>query len=285
MSEDKPIIAIDATELDNFETCAYKWDLFHHRHIVPKTTKSYLDKGSLLHYLLELWYKSKSPTSSEEDKNRTLEGIVEMGRVRSLEFDLTLEEIGEIIFQFREYCRFYEDEKIIPIYIEQPFTVELFEDEDIKILLMGKPDLVFRYSHSSDLIVMDHKKVSRDGPISPIRNQFLLYATAIGTETVIVNKIGFQKTKPAKDRFLRQVIIYPDELLEEWKNDVIGRAREMVLYEQINHYPRNRTSCDKWDGCWYQRFCSTRPKAREFLLGTEYIIGEKWDVGEILEKK
>ena len=57
----------------------------------------------------------------------------------------------------------------------------------------------------------------------------------------------------------------------------------MILYEQLKHYPQNHSSCEKWDGCWYQRFCTTRPAAREFLIGTEYVVREPWDVSAKLE--
>lgn len=280
--ENKPIIVFDATELDNFDTCKQKWNLFHHRRIVPKTTKSYFETGTLLHYLLELYYTIKKERKINQDD---LEQIIELGRIRSLDFSLELDEISEIIFQFREYHRYYEDENIAPLFIEQPFTVELFEDEDIKVLISGKPDLIFTYGNSKDKIVMDHKKVSRESEISQIRNQFLLYATAMKTDTVIVNKIGFQKTKKPSERFNRTPFIYHQDLLDEWKEDAIESAKLMYLHEKAQHFPRNRTSCEKWDGCFYRRYCTTRPKAREFLISNEYIIGEFWDPGKKLESE
>jgi len=214
-----------------------------------------------------------------------IEEIVELGRIKSLEFDLTLEDVSEHIFQFREYARFYEGENITPLYIEQPFTVEIFEDEDIKVFISGQPDLIFKYTGTNNIAVMDHKRMAREFPYSPLRNQFLLYATAMKTDTVIVNKVGFQKTKAAKDRFVRTPFVYSQEILDEWREDAVNRAREMVIYEKVNHYPRNRTSCEKFNGCYLQRYCSTKPRAREFLIGTEYVIGTKWDIGEKLETK
>lgn len=277
---DRIIVAFDASELDNFKSCEFKWHTFNHRGIVPKTVKSYLEMGTLIHYLLEQYYKGKKENSVN------IEEIVELGRVESLKFDLTLDEIGEHIFQFREYVSYYEDlENIIPVYIEQPFAVPFYEDDEIQIILQGKPDLIFRYPNSFDLIVMDHKKVTRESPISPLRNQFLLYATAIKTDTVIVNKVGFQKTKSRKDRFLRASFIYNKEILEEWKQETIADIKRMILFEQAGYYPKNRSSCEKWDGCWYQRYCATRPSARDFLIGNEYVIKESWDVGKKLEEK
>lgn len=283
MSEEKTIVCFDATEYDNFELCAFRWDAFHHRHIRPKQTESFFEKGTLIHYLLELYYERVK--INKEVSSEKIEEIVEAGRIKSLEFDLTLEDVSEHIFQFREYVRFYTGENITPLYVEQPFTVELFEDENIKVLIQGQPDLIFKYTGTNNVAVMDHKRMARDTPYSPLRNQFLLYATAMKTDTVIVNKVGFQKTKAPKDRFIRTPFIYSPEILEEWKNDAINRAREMVAYYNNKYFPRNRTSCEKWSGCYLQRYCSTKPRAREFLIGTEYIIGTPWDVGKKLEKE
>lgn len=276
MSEQK-IVCFDATELDNFEMCSFRWHTFHHLNIKPKYTESYFEKGTLLHYFLERYYTQK------REKEIDIENIIELGRIKSLEFNITLEELSETIFQFREYCRFYEEENIVPLHIEEPFMKEIFEDEEIKVLISGKPDLIFKYNNSPSVCVMDHKRMSRNFDYSPLRNQFLLYATAMETDTVIINKVGFQKTKSAKDRFLRTPFIFPQEILEEWKHDIIQRAREMVVCEEYNHYQRNRTSCEKWSGCYLQRYCITRPAAREFLIGSEYIIGKSWDVGKKLE--
>lgn len=281
--DEKPIVCFDATELDNFEMCNFRWHAFHHLNLRPKKTESFFEKGTLIHFLLEHYYKRKMSNSFPSVPQDQIEEIVEMGRIKSLEFDLSLEEVSEHMFQFREYARFYANENITPLHIEENFTVELFEDEDIKVLLSGQPDMIFKYTGTNDIGVMDHKRMSREFPYSPLRNQFILYATAMKTDTVIVNKVGFQKTKLPKDRFVRTVFVYSQDILDEWRQDVINRAREMVLFEKIGHFSRNRTSCEKWNGCYLQRYCSTKPRARDFLVGKEYIVGEPWDAGKKLE--
>ena len=143
--------------------------------------------------------------------------------------------------------------------------------------------MIFRYAGTGKLAIADHKRASRDYNYSMLRNQFMLYATALETDTVIVNKVGFQKSKKPAERFLRQSFVYHPEILEEWKRDTIYRAKEMLVAQQTNYYKRNRTSCEKFNGCFLQKYCMTRPEAREFLVGTEYIVGESWDVTKVLE--
>lgn len=279
--EEKPIICFDATELDNFQLCPFRWHAYHNLNLRPKNTPEALEMGSFLHLLLAEYYTRKMSKSITQTD---LEEIIEIGRIESTNLEIGLDDVRDTIFQFREYARYYENENIIPIFVEEPFTVELYEDDNIKVLISGKPDLIFRYSHANEVNVMDHKKMSRHFDYSLLRNQFLLYATAMKTDTVIVNRVGFQKTKKPEERFLRQPFIYRKEILDEWKEDAIQSAREMLVRHEAGIYNRNRTSCEKFSGCFLQKYCSTRPSAREFLIGTEYSIGERWDVGEKLEK-
>jgi hypothetical protein len=272
-------VTFDATELDSFELCNFRWYASHILNLRAKNQPSYFDRGSLFHAIMENYYQQK------KDHCLDLEKVIEEGRIQSVDYDLPLDMISKILFQVREYARFYEDDTIVPVFIEQPLIVLLYEDEDIKVYISGKPDLIFHYRGQKELITMDHKTVFREFPFSPMRNQFLLYTTAIGANTFILNKVGFQKSKKPIERFLRAVFHYPPEILEEWKQDVISAARRMVIATEFNHFPRNRTSCEKFNGCYLQRYCATRPQAREFLIGTEYIVGEPWDVTDSLEKK
>lgn len=281
MSEDnKIIITFDATELDDFDLCQFRWHMVHHRNIGPKNTPTHFELGSLLHYFMELYYGRKKEKGGIEQSD--LEEIIEKGRMKSLDYSMEVDEVSMTVFQFREYHRYYADETIIPVYIEQPFIVKLYEDDDIIIYITGKPDLVFHYPNSSDLVVLDHKRVTREFEYSPMRNQFLLYCTAIGTDTFVLNKIGFQKSKSPKDRFLRKIMLFNDELKEEWKRETVFIAKQMLLVQQSGYYKRQRTSCEKFNGCFLQRYCTTRPNGREFLIGTEYKIGVKWDVSSTL---
>ena len=103
---------------------------------------------------------------------------------------------------------------------------------------------------------------------------------------MIVNKIGFQKTKKPIERFTRPAYIYRPEILEEWKLNVIYRVKQMIAYQEADYYPRNFTSCEKFNGCYLQRFCTTSPGGREFLIGTEYkIADESWDASRKLERE
>ena len=280
---DKIIVSIDASELEEFSACSFKWYAGHKLHLRTKIPNKNMQGGTLVHDALEKYYLLKRDTYlSQAD---IIEEVVQHTRMKALE--LETQEPGEVtdtIFQFREYCRYYENETWIPLYIEQPFIKLLHEDEEIKIFITGKPDLVFKFQGTNHIGICDHKKSSRNFDYSPLRNQFNLYAVALETDTVIVNKVGFQKSLALKDRMLRQTFVYHQELLDEWKQDTIMWVKKLVIANETGVFERNRSSCEKFQGCHLQQYCNTRPAAREFLIGNDYIIGETWDVTKVLEE-
>jgi hypothetical protein len=81
----------------------------------------------------------------------------------------------------------------------------------------------------------------------------------------------------------RQSFVYHPDLLAEWKRDTIIWIKQLVIAHEFNLWPRNRTSCEKWNGCFLERYCLARAEARPYLIGSEYSIGEKWDVTKSLE--
>lgn len=274
---DQITVVIDATELDDYELCNFKWYATQKLGLTSKYPNKPMDGGSLLHYTLEQYYTMKR--DSMEPMPEIIEKCVELTRIKALEFDsLEASETTDTIFQFRAYAQYYENESWLPVYIEQPFMFVLYEDLSLKIIITGKPDLVFRYAGTNSLGICDHKRSGRAYDYSPLRNQFMLYCTALNIDTFIVNKVGFQKTVDLKDRMKRQSFTYHPEILAEWKEDTIFAIKEMIIKDEGKIYAKNRTSCEKFNGCFLQRYCITRPEAREFLIGTEYALREKWDV-------
>ena len=281
---EKPSIIIDASELSSYEICPFLWYSKYELKLRPKIAKVYMQQGSLLHVLLEYYYKSKRDTM--KPLQQIVEEAAEHGRIEALKFEmLEPNEISEIVFQFREYCRYYENENWIPVHVEEPFIKLLHEDDDITIYASGRPDLIFKYAGTGSYAITDHKKVQRDTPVSQLRNQFMLYSCVLGIDTFVINKIGFQKTKKVQERFLRQPFTYHPDLIQEWKQDTILKIKELVMAKELSYFPRNRTACEKFGLCEMHKYCLTRPEAREFLIGTEYINDLNWDVTKELEDK
>lgn len=284
MTNQQQTVVIDASELDDYELCDFKWHAVNHLGLTSKWPNKPMDGGSLLHYCLELYYIARR--DRYDPMPEIIEEIVEKTRMKALEFDsLDPSEVTDTIFQFREYCRHYKNESWIPVYIEQPFMKVLYEDESLKIIITGKPDLVFKYQGTNHFGICDHKRSGRAYDYSPLRNQFQLYCTALEIDTFVVNKVGFQKTVALDKRMTRQSFTYHPEILAEWKEDTILAVKQMLIKDNAKYYQKNRTSCEKFNGCFLQRYCITRPEAREFLIGTEYALRTKWDVTASLNKE
>lgn len=278
----KPILVLDSQEIDNYGLCPFRGHAIHNLNLLPRDPNAIFERGGLLHDFLEKYYTLKRDTFKGHQD--IVEEVVEFGRVKALEY-ITVEpqEVTDTIFQFREYARYYENEFWTPIFIEQSFIKEFYEDSEIKIMLAGKPDLYFKYTGTNHFAVTDHKRMSRAVNYSSLRNQNILYATAMQTDTVIINKVGFQKTLKPKDRFVRQTFTYRPEILNEWRLDTIQLAKEILIWNETGRFRRERTSCEKFNGCFLHNYCTTRPEAREFLIGGEYIVGKPWDVTKRLE--
>ena len=280
----KTTIVLDATEFDDFSLCPFRWHAIHELHLAPRDPNVVFERGGLLHDILEKYYLLRRDSGLPQQE--IIEECVQHGRAKALDYtSVSVQETSDTLFQFREYARYYENEAWIPLFVEQPFFKQIYEDNELIIAAAGKPDLIFKYAGTNHVAVCDHKRMSRKTEYSMLRNQFMLYALAIGTDTVIANKVGFQKTVKIEERFQRQSFIYHPSLLEEFKQDFIFKAKQLVIHQQEKIYPRERTSCEKYSGCFLQKFCTTRPEAREFLIGGEYrITNRAWDVSARLEE-
>ncbi|MEX0598095.1 MAG: PD-(D/E)XK nuclease family protein [Candidatus Paceibacterota bacterium] len=288
MTEDKPILVFDSSEMDNFQMCKRRWHLIHHLNLQPITSVYALDRGSLLHLILAHYYKLKLKGIDEQT---CIEESIEEGRKSSLAIEgLNPQDCAEVYFQFREYCRYYSEvgDNIYPMEggIERPFIKQIYEDDNLIIALQGIIDYLGKYVGSDNLLVMDHKGISQRQEYSILRNQFKNYAIAAGVDTVVVNKIGFQKTLTPAERFSRQIITYSQDQLDEQKEIIIADGKMMLLHMKNEFFPPNFTACDYMSGCGFKNeFCSARPDARPYKVGTHFLIGKKWDVGEKLDKE
>lgn len=282
----KKILLFDSSELDDWMLCKRRWHLVHHFQLQSLGSSHALDRGSLLHLVLAEYYRQKMIGIEE---SFAIELAIEYGRVQSLTLEsFSPADAGEVYFQFREYCRYYStiQETFYPLAIEQPFVKVIYEDDELIIALQGVIDYIGQYIGSREKILMDHKGMSKREEYTSLRNQFKNYCIATELDTIWVNKIGFQKTVPVNERMSRQKITYYPDQLEEQKEVLISEGKMMLASLELEYFPPNFTSCDKWGGCQFKTdFCERRPGARLYSIGNNYVIGKKWDVGLQLEEK
>lgn len=284
-------IVLDASKIDLFETCPARYNFRHNLNkTLPLIHKAKaLDLGSLAHNGLEVYYKSLGEGVTYNDRMQlTLDKIRELASNPD-ESNSEPEEVNTILNAVEQSCDFWraEDENCLDILaVEQAFAYELYSDDEIRIIISGKIDLLVNFngigrSSSYFGLPIDHKTFTRDSMVLRKSNQFINYCNAVNSNYLVVNRIGLQKTVKAEDKYKRIPLSYDPIYIKEWKDNLIA----MLLQEYIpciaeNKWPEKPTSCNKFNRlCEYYSICdSSGQDSKLFKLENEYIESEPWDV-------
>jgi hypothetical protein len=281
----RPNIVVDMSKYDLFRLCEQRYNLRYNRNLTLPTKAQQLDRGQLCHVGNEIYYEALKNGSSYQDAvTASLSKIREAGMLLT---DLEPEMIVRVVDVMEEYYDYWRiaDQNLRIVAVEQPFLYTLYEDDDVRINIACKIDLIFsdeKYTNKP----MDHKSVDRDSEVLRMSNQFKNYCVATGSYFLDVNRIGFQKTLKPHEKFKRVPLSYDSLILEAWKENTIKVLFYYLQCAAENNWPLNETSCDKYHRrCEYYDVCdaSGRP-AKEYKLATDYITVEPWDVTKMMRK-
>lgn len=289
-------LMIDSQILNTYQSCTCKTYYQFVRNIRGLFKETALDKGGLLHEIMKYHYEFIKYNQSHiydgsvgeqfQGKEITYQQIIQTSIKKAQDYvlnsDLDVKTCEEVINTYQEYAQYYVNDNWEIVSVENPFAKVIYEDEDLKIVYCGIVDLV------TTKAIVDHKSSSRRGNPTGLSNQFMGYAWAFNLNNVVINKIGFQKTLSAQEKFERHTKSYPQDLIDEWKANAIRVAKDLFLDLQNQEQmvaKKNFTSCDKYSGCLYEKICGTQNEAREFIIGKDYMIGEPWNPAEKLQKK
>jgi hypothetical protein len=277
-------IVLDISKFDTFRTCEQKYWLRYLRNKQAVDRAKPLDRGTLVHLAAETYYTGLQQGIHYQDAVVAALSAVRRG---GMETDLDIDEVLSVIDTMEEYFDFWriEDQGFQIIDVEKPFMYMLHEAEDWKLYLSGKIDLIISDNQYTNL-PWDHKSYDRNYPVTRMPNQFKNYVNALSSDQLVVNRIGFQKTLKAKEKFLRVPLSYDRGVLDRWKLNVIRVMDHYVSCLVNNEWPMNETSCDKYNRkCEYFEVCDASDvKTAEYKLATLFIDGEPWDVTKSLMK-
>lgn len=293
-------VSIDATILNTIQMCARKMQYNFVDLITLPEKAEPLERGDLLHKMLEFYYGYKGeclePNSEVThfvrdmrlpEKKLSHDEVVQaaeiLGNYFATKMSLPSEEVASVIYQFKEYTKFYEHDDWRPLAVEGVASKVLYQDDEVQYVYNGKIDLIAE--HGNITMPWDHKHSQRRQTPSSLSNQFRGYAWLLEMEYVLVNKIGFQKTLKPSERFTRDILTYSKAQLEEWRENTIWWCGFLDQCLQSKHFPMNLTSCDKYAGCIFQNLCERDPEAREWIMQRDYKPQPQWDVAQILEAK
>lgn len=287
MSEDKKKINIvlDTSQYDMFRLCEQRYNYRYNLNKTLPIKAKALDRGTLVHVACETYYESlKSGAKYDYAVNSALMKVKEAGVISS---DLEPEEIQRITDVMEEYFDFWRtaDQNIQIVAVESPFLYLLHEDENLRLHMAGKIDLIYSDNRYTNL-PLDHKSFDRSYEVGRMGNQFKNYATATNSNYLIVDKIGFQKTLKPHEKYLRVPLTFDHLVLEQWKQNVIRVIYHYIECAADNYWPLNETSCDKFNRkCEYYDVCdSSGQEAKDFKLQMYYNTIEPWDVSKVLKK-
>ena len=269
----------------NLSPCMRKYDYSKLRNLVPLHRGQGIEKGSVVHIMLADYYRGKM--EGKLPHMDLIERGVEAGRRAIVDTELDLKETEEVIVKsFREYCIRWQNDTWIPLAVESPFSLILYEDAEIRIVLNGKMDLIVE--NPAQMVdgvpiklIVDHKTGSRNRVPIGLTNQFQAYCVAGNTTLAVVNRFGFQKTLPPEKKFVRHVLQFPRKVLEEWKYWAVYRAKMIRAYLLAEVFPPDFTQCDKYGCCEFLEVCQGEPEDRDRKLSIDFRVHERPDLYEV----
>jgi CRISPR/Cas system-associated exonuclease Cas4 (RecB family) len=248
MTDTRRMIKISPSGLNSIQSC-FRYSYFNRvlGYQDPNDNQNEaLVKGLLIHEVLEVYYNNILASKPPLDNIRECI-ILAKEKLSGLNWDD--ETKNHTITILVEYFGFYQNDAYKPVAVESPFSYELYEDENVRILLEGKIDLIAERMQENDPVryVFDHKSRGRDTTPVLLQNQYMAYALATGINNVVDNQIGTQKTLKPADKFKRRVLSYSEEQLEEFAEWSIFWVLSFDAAVQQNHFPPRFTSCGNCD--------------------------------------
>lgn len=180
-----------------------------------------------------------------------------------------------------QYFDFWKNDSWIPLEVEVTKGEVLYEDDEIRILWKVKIDKMV--DTNQGIFPSDYKTMKQNRNTISLNNQFKGQCLVTKTRQVWIDKIGFQTTLGASEKFKRVPISYSADQLLEWQSmELPFYAKMMLMYNETGYWPPNYTHCEnKYGMCqFYEDVCRADRGMREENLKMHFKIGKKWDIGD-----
>jgi len=291
-------------------SCGQFYDFrFNHRFLSAKGKSNSLEVGSLIHKVLEVFYKHqingfKRETSighaliagqlyvngcehcagfQSTEENQTPACQHEADEYPGVHNTPEHDEKYQVGWRralktCEEYFDFYKNDAFIPLTAEEVRGEVLYEDDDIRVLWKAKCDRVLD-TNQIGIVSMDHKTFKQRRDKSSLSNQFMGHCLLLKSRNVIVNKIGLQTSLKIEERLTREVVSYSADRLLEWQSQTLPYyAYKLIQFNESEYWPPDYTHCDTMYGpCPYKPVCESDRHMRVEVLRNEFIVGPKWD--------
>ena len=285
MSEsiEKANVIFDSQVLSSIMSCERLTDFRFNMNLVSIMGRgTALEKGGLIHRMLEVYYKNwdkKRAIAIEMAVEAADKYIIGEGQDPAVS-NTSFEDIQYVKDTFLAYTQHWAADSWTPVEIEKVKGDVVYEDDEVRVLWKAKFDIIVdthQHNAQQSILPMDHKTMSQRRKTLDLNNQFMGQCVLAGTNQMVINKIGWQKTLKPHEKFERIMMNYSTDRLEEWKQLVGYYAKYWVSLTQIGYYPPRFTHCDKFGGCQFKDVCSANRNMREFQLKQDFVVGEPWE--------
>lgn len=293
------IISLDSQMLSAYQKCPTKFNYQFRQNLRTSDKAEALEKGGLMHNLLEVAYPMKMTSFKQRDNFMELQeagfkipenpnhDVIRnfadsVSSYYAIKMNLPEDEVRTVVHHFNEYWEYYRHDTWNPLAVEEVGSKVMYEDDDIKIVYTFKIDLIAELGKT--IAPWDHKTSKRRSEPNSMSNQFIGYCYGLSLNNIVINNIGLQKTLSPKERFQRFILTIDDARIEEWRINTIKEVLDMRNSVNANEFRMRFTSCNDFSsGCSYLPLCESSPEGRLYRIERDYKIEEAWDPAKKLE--
>lgn len=275
------VLRADASQIKTFIRCPQRWFYEYKMSIKPRGYKASkpLDKGTLLHALLDIYYNNWHIIGQTAAANLAI-------RKAKTVTQLTPEEIKFCQDRFIQYVGYWKfaNQEFIPAAVEVGFSKIIHDSPLFLFILEGRIDLIVE--NDKEKIFVDHKSQSRVYDHYKFDPQFCSYALALGSSRGIINYIGTQD-KVTENTFRRTPLFFSTQQIKIWEEELIDWFRQMAMMLMANKYQKRRTSCKEGtQECLYTTICEQpNNNLTQIMIKSHYEEVEPWQPWKIPEEE
>lgn len=290
-------VVLDATTLNAYLVCEEFLNLRHNHNLVPLSGPGdNLEKGLMMHHILETYYLAKREHLNRETANQLAmatgmlyttgceqciknECLIHKNNPYKGLQSIKIDDAHYVIHTFQQYEEFWKNDSWRTLDVEYVVGAVIYEDDEISLLWKAKCDWLVETDEAFGVSV-DHKTASRREDVNSLDNQFIGQCVVTKQTKMFRNVIGFQSSLKPNEKFTREAVNYTKDRMAEWILEMASYAYDIVALQESGRYRHKFTSCKrKYGDCIFRRICEGNPSDRQRLIEAQFRIADRvWDI-------